>query len=281
MKSLQTCAVLALALTAPAFAGSPQNTRTFVSTGGDDGSPCLVNTPCRSLAAALAVTAPNGEVVIVTSGGYGPFSITKPVTISAVGVSASVIATDTPAITINTSGNVTIVGLALHGQGKPDAQFGIDVTQVGYLHLYNVTMDGFSLDGMKFNSTGTLAIYNSRFTDNTFYGLEINAGNVQIHNTAIENNGLAGVNNEGHMTLADSQINGNVIGLLNSGTLVLIRDEILLNGTSISSSAGAVNLSYCLLAQNTTAFSGTIKGTAPATNLILDAETVGSTSTLQ
>jgi hypothetical protein len=49
--------------------------RTFVSTSGSDANPCTATAPCRNFAAALALTSPGGEVVAVTSGGYGPVTI--------------------------------------------------------------------------------------------------------------------------------------------------------------------------------------------------------------
>ena len=49
--------------------------RTFVSTSGNDantGANCSLVAPCRSFASAMSVTATDGEIVVLDSGGYGP-----------------------------------------------------------------------------------------------------------------------------------------------------------------------------------------------------------------
>ncbi len=67
----------------------------------------------------LAMTNAGGEIVVVNSGGYGPFSITQPVVLTAIGIDAAVTRTASGqnAITINTTGNVTLTGLNLNGGG--------------------------------------------------------------------------------------------------------------------------------------------------------------------
>ena len=97
--------------------------RTFVSTIGNDANTsanCSPSAPCRTFSAALSVTNPGGELVVLTSGGYGPATITQPVVITAIGVDASISVTtsgaDTFGLAISTPGNVTLIGLSLHGE---------------------------------------------------------------------------------------------------------------------------------------------------------------------
>ena len=108
--------------------------------------------------------------MVVDSGDYGAATITQPVSISAIGVVASITQTASGqnALTINTTGNVTITGLGLHGLGSGND--GIQVQQVGVLRLYHVTAEGFNNDGVEFDAGGQLSIQDSRFTDNQ-YGL--------------------------------------------------------------------------------------------------------------
>src|ERR1035438_5253486 len=92
-----------LILSVSACAGA---TRTFVSTIGNDANTsanCSPSAPCRTLSAALSVTYPGGEIVVLTSGGYGPATITQSVVITAIGVDASITQADPvgAAITIN------------------------------------------------------------------------------------------------------------------------------------------------------------------------------------
>ena len=74
---------------------------------------CSPAAPCRTFAAALPVTNSGGEIVVLTSGGYGPVNITQPVIITAIGVDASISATSSEnVISILTTGNVTLIGIA-------------------------------------------------------------------------------------------------------------------------------------------------------------------------
>lgn len=57
-----------------------QSQRTSVSTSGDDANTanlCSAAQPCRSFTAALTVTNTNGEIIALTSGGYGAVTINK------------------------------------------------------------------------------------------------------------------------------------------------------------------------------------------------------------
>jgi len=49
--------------------------RTFVSGQGADSNPCSVSAPCRTFGQAISQTATGGEIVVLSSAGYGPFSI--------------------------------------------------------------------------------------------------------------------------------------------------------------------------------------------------------------
>lgn len=121
-------AVSALALT---FSTSAQAgaSRTFIGTTGRDANiaVCSASAACRTFAAALLVTNPDGEIVVVNPGGDGPATISQPVIITAIGVDASISVTTFGAagLTINTGGNVTLIGLNLHSEATGGA--GIEV----------------------------------------------------------------------------------------------------------------------------------------------------------
>src|SRR5262245_63883463 len=84
--SLQVLAVVS-GLSVPAVAAP----RTFVSATGSDLNPCTLVAPCRTFAVALGVTDPGGELIALSSAGYGTASITQAVSIiAAPGVNASV-----------------------------------------------------------------------------------------------------------------------------------------------------------------------------------------------
>src|SRR5437870_5965018 len=83
-KAALSLAVIALA--SPFFAAAPaqaQNPRTWVSGVGDDLSPaCSRTAPCKTFAAAIAVTNAGGEINCVDSGGFGTLTIIKAITVS-------------------------------------------------------------------------------------------------------------------------------------------------------------------------------------------------------
>ena len=95
--------------------------RTFVSGTGSDTGACGVAAPCRSFAYALGETSAGGEIVVLSSAGYGPVTINQAVTITNPGgVEAGITGpSGGNAITITaTSGAVTLRGLTLAGGGS-------------------------------------------------------------------------------------------------------------------------------------------------------------------
>ena len=79
LPSVFLATVLACAyLAAPANAQAP---RTFVSAAGSDSNPCSFAAPCRHFQAAVNATSLGGEVDALDPAGYGPITITQPITI--------------------------------------------------------------------------------------------------------------------------------------------------------------------------------------------------------
>ena len=68
------------------------NNRSAVSITGSDAASCTVPDPCRTFGVAIAATTPGGEVIALSSGGYGPFTISQSVSVIAnAGVHASIV----------------------------------------------------------------------------------------------------------------------------------------------------------------------------------------------
>ncbi|HEU4521703.1 MAG TPA: hypothetical protein VFT12_06855, partial [Thermoanaerobaculia bacterium] len=109
-------------LTALANPGFAQFNRTAVSVAGNDANDCSVNAPCRSFSRAIDQTVAHGEVIALDSGGYGPFSVTQPLTVTAApGARASLTATSGPGVDIlvpSPAQVVTISNLSLIGGGS-------------------------------------------------------------------------------------------------------------------------------------------------------------------
>src|SRR5579871_397848 len=174
-------AALALVFT---FTAQAQNNRSFVATTGNDVNTCSASAYCRTFTRALAVTNSGGEIVVVNSGGYGPATITQAVVITAIGIDASITATSGNALTINTSGNVTITGLNLNGGGT--ANDGVHVQGVGFLRLYNMQIQGFTSDGINLTA-GSLTLNDSKINDCN-NGLYQTGGVAYVRNTEFDNN---------------------------------------------------------------------------------------------
>ena len=126
----------------------PVVARAFVSVSGDDGTTCGPVWPCRTFAQALTVVTRGGEVVVLSSGDYEPFSITKPVSVvSAPGVHAVITATSGDAITVETLGAVALRGLTLNGLGGVT---GINVVSVDVLDVEDFILNGFTGNAIAF-----------------------------------------------------------------------------------------------------------------------------------
>jgi hypothetical protein len=118
--SLLAAGVIALAFAAfPTLAVASGSSRTFVSGTGSDSNNCSLPEPCRSFAGALAQTAPSGEIIVLSSAGYGAVTINQAVSIINVGYFAGVSVSSGNGITINAgTGAVTLRGLTIDGGGN-------------------------------------------------------------------------------------------------------------------------------------------------------------------
>jgi hypothetical protein len=194
-----------------------QVNRTWVSGAfGDDANPCSRTAPCKTFTAALGLTPPEGEIDVLDpggdttntpgdGGGFGAVTITKSVSIVAVGVVAGVLVNGGNAITVSAGSTDVVV-------------------------LRGLTLDGSSgggLSGIQFNSGAALHIEDC--TINSFgTGIQIKpsaASQIFIKNTVVRNSSTANGD-------------GNAIEVVPSGgqTQVFIQDTIVGNngGTGIS-----------------------------------------------
>ncbi len=87
-----------------------QNNRSAVSLSGSDLASCTVPDPCRTFDTAISKTNAGGEVVVLSTAGYGPFTVTKSVSIiSPPAYHAAMAPTTGTAITVNASGATVIL----------------------------------------------------------------------------------------------------------------------------------------------------------------------------
>ena len=169
-------ALLAATLASSLFSVSAHaRARVFVASYGNDANPCTFGSPCKTFQQAVNVVDPGGEVTAIDSAGFGPISITKAVTITSPdGVEAGIVpVAGGNAITINAGSSDTIGlrGLTINGAGN-------------------------ALNGVAFNTGGTLTIQNCVIRNLTGQGLNFipsNSSSLSVSNSYVGNNGGHGI----------------------------------------------------------------------------------------
>jgi hypothetical protein len=119
---VKSFSLLAAGVIALGFASSPAlaaSSRTFVSGAGTDTGSCPVSAPCRTFAYAITQTAPSGEIIVLSSAGYGAVTISQAVSIINTSNFAGVTVGSGNGITVNAGANdsVTLRGLTVDGGG--------------------------------------------------------------------------------------------------------------------------------------------------------------------
>lgn len=233
-----------------ASSAAAQAVRTFVSTAGNDAASCGRLDPCRTFGAAMAVVNPRGEVVPLDSGGYGPFTITKSVSIlTPPGIHAAIAPTATlAAIQIDGAHTdvVTLRGLVLNSQGSVSR--GIRLLGAGTLFVDRCEVIGFGT-GLAVEPHASGARFELTVSDSTFRD-----GSNGIFMIAEE------FGTEIHATL-------NRCRLLNNNTGLLSRDRTRVTANHVIASGGVhgfqiltffgpgvqVNVDDCVLTANSLA----------------------------
>jgi hypothetical protein len=220
----------------------------------------------------------------LTSGGYGPATITQPVIITAIGVDASISAmSGGNGITINTTGNVTLIGLNLHGEGV--GLNGVEVQQGAFIRLYNMLIENFTKNGVEFEVNGKLQISGSWINNNagTAGLLVVNAAaSPYVQGTSFSGNTNGVIVGSGQVTVADSSAEYNGTGFGANGTLTLINDRAVLNDTGLEAfPGGTLYFANCLIANNDFSYQivtgSTMSGTNPGTSFITPGQMTSGT----
>ena len=117
MKNHFVTLAITLIVSTTAFA---QNNRSFVSTTGNDANNCTPGNECRSFSRAISVTNSGGDIIAISSGGYGPFTINKSITVmGAPGVVASITAVaDGIDIGAGPTDKIVLRGLSINATGS-------------------------------------------------------------------------------------------------------------------------------------------------------------------
>src|SRR5882724_11876164 len=117
--ALRMFVVFLLALGLHAAPAQAQVARVFVSAQGVDSNPCSFAAPCRTFQHAHDVVTANGEIDVLTPGGYGALTINKAISIQGHGFAGVAVTSFNTGITI-TAGLMDAIylnGLLLEGNG--------------------------------------------------------------------------------------------------------------------------------------------------------------------
>jgi hypothetical protein len=207
--------------------------------------------------------------------------------ITAIGVNASIstVTSGANGLTINTGGNVTLIGLNLHGEAM--GHDGILVQQAGLLRIYNTLIENFTNDGLDFQVSGSLTINDSEINDNNGIGVVVNNASAKafVRNTSFDNNSVALDIIAGQANVVDSSAENNSGGgftAVGTGSLSLSHDRLLFNGLALETTgSAALYFANCLISSNTMAYfvgsGSTMAGTSPGTSLLSPGQTTSGT----
>ena len=150
LSSLAASMIALLVASSPALAVGTAS-RTFVSGVGADTGSCPLAAPCRTFAYALTQTAPSGEIIVLSSAGYGAVTINQAVSIINTSNFAGVTVASGNGITINAGANdsVTLRGLTVDGSGT--GSNGIVFNTGGKLTIDQCNLMNFAGSGMTGN----------------------------------------------------------------------------------------------------------------------------------
>jgi len=168
--------------------------RTFVASFGDDSDPCSLTLPCRQFTAALALTDPGGEIVVLDSAGYGAVTIGKSVAIMVpAGIYAGISVSSGDGITVNGAGiNVALKGLTINGQ--VGGMHGIRFIQGARLTVDGCQVVGMGGNGIRVEGAGTVIVTRTSVRGSAQEGIFVNAvANVSVIRSRIQSSGGDGI----------------------------------------------------------------------------------------
>src|SRR5438876_6254123 len=199
-----------------------QNNRSAVSLSGNDAATCTVPDPCRTFDVAISKTNDGGEVIVLSSAGYGPFTVTKSVSIiSPPAYHAAIAPTSGNAITVNADNALVFLrGLTLNGSlgGVVGILFTGQTASASNSKLYveNCAISGFSAGyGINFARNGTLFVSDT-IAQQSIIGIQVD-GSPGLPSRAV---------------IDHAAFQGNQNGLVVENATVAVRDSVVSSGSS-------------------------------------------------
>ena len=289
MKHIAIVTAAGIALNA-ALSSAPASAallRTFVSGLGSDSNPCTHTQPCLTFEYAITQTVAGGEIDVLDSGGYGPVTIDKAISIVNDGVGTAGVRTLSSSgtgITINAGPNdaVSLRGLTIDGDG-------IGVTGIAFntgqsLTIENSIIRHFTFVGIHFapNATSNLAVSSTRVADNASSGIKVipsGSGTVTavFNHVEVSNNAGNGIDVQGegstgtvNIAVSDSVAASNGLAGFSSNsfadkaptTLMMFHSVAANNGTGIQAfgTGATLRAAQSMVTGNTSGWLATSSG---------------------
>src|SRR5262245_6469180 len=291
-----------------------QPTRVFVAAQGSDANPCTFAQPCRGFQKAHDTVAAGGEIDVLDPAGYGALTITKSISIQGHGFSGISVGASGTGITIsaNSGGDrVNLSGLIIDGAGA-GSNFGITMLTGRYLTVENCVvrnlMNGLSFFNASGSFIATLVVSNSYFTDNSNFGMIVQAGTgggnilASVQSVTLSHNGgffggggllVSAVNAAMNVFVRDSVATNNAagdslggVGFIATGNLparlVLVNSAASNNGSGVVANApnATVWLAQSALATNATGYNASGGGVINSYGDNYIAANIGNTGAL-
>jgi hypothetical protein len=254
-RTIFIAAALAFVATLSAAPANAQVNRTYVSAAGSDSNNCAnVATPCRHFQTAVNATAAGGEVVALDPANYGSITIGQAITIEGQGWSYVAPPNNGNGITINAvSGNVTIRGVLLNGDGATGGTNGIVLNSGGSLTVTNCVVQNFAYSGSGVNTGNGIL-------------MQPTSGTIKfiITNTNVSNNGNVGIlydppsgsaTADGVIDRVEATNNAIGIGIITQSgggpTTVAVSNDIANNNSGAGISVGNASTTFTVSIDNT------------------------------
>jgi hypothetical protein len=227
-----------LAAAAPALA---QSNRVFVSArSGNDANACnSITTPCQTFQGAVNQVAAGGSVIVLDTGGYGPVTIGKALTIeAATGVIAFIHPPSGSAITINAGPTDVVILRGLSVNTNATTFFGIDFAAGGGLRVENCVINGFAA-GIRHQPSSALLFVRDTTIRSAGTGINVWAGPAVVERCRLKGNQYGLLASGGKTIVRTCNVSGNVqIGLALD--------------SHVGGASGEIDIEDCLLAHNGT-----------------------------
>jgi hypothetical protein len=245
---------------APAWAAG----ETWVSGSGTDTGNCNITAPCRTFAYAHGFTTGGGTLNVLSSGNFGPLTITKSISIVAQGVEA-VISAAAGGAAIKVVGSadkiVSLRGLTIDLLGTNN--IGISFVAGAALRVHNCEIRR-SSEGIRFapaSGTSELYVADSVVADTSFMGIMVEPtgsasvkavlDRVRAENVSFAGVGFSGTQSTGTVrgTLRESVLAGNgaygIFAQDDGGTThVMIDRSALVNNDFAMSATGGATINF-------------------------------------